>query len=99
VANAVSLKNVQKSFDEVRAVQNLSMDIPSGEIFGLLGPNGAGKTTTIRMLLHILMPDSGVIEILGDSGSRKITDQVGYLPEERGLFKKMRVIDTIKFFA
>lgn len=99
MANAVSLKNVQKSFDEVRAVQNLSMDVPVGEIFGLLGPNGAGKTTTIRMLLHILMPDSGVIEILGDSGSREITDQVGYLPEERGLFKRMRVIDTIKFFA
>ncbi len=75
------------------------MQIQPGEIFGLIGPNGAGKTTTIRMLLGILLPDSGTIEILGRANNREITDQVGYLPEERGLFKRMVVIDIIKFFA
>lgn len=99
VANAVAITNVNKSFEEVRAVQNLSLQIQPGEIYGLLGPNGAGKTTTIRMLLRILMPDSGTIEILGQPNTRAISDQVGYLPEERGLFKKMTVIDLIKFFA
>jgi len=99
VVNVVTLTKVNKAFDEVRAVQDLSMQIEQGEIFGLIGPNGAGKTTTIRMLLHILMPDSGTIEILGQTSTRAIADQVGYLPEERGLFKKMKVIDTIKFFA
>jgi ABC-2 type transport system ATP-binding protein len=80
-------------------VQDLSLNIQEGEIFGLIGPNGAGKTTTIRMMLRILMPDSGSIELLGKPSSRELVDQIGYLPEERGLFKKMLVIDTVKFFA
>ena len=99
MAVAVSFADVSKTFDEVHAVQKLSMQIQQGHVFGLLGPNGAGKTTTIRMLLHILMPDSGVIEILGAPVGRASVDKLGYLPEERGLFKKMKVIDTIKFFA
>ncbi|HOZ22057.1 MAG TPA: ATP-binding cassette domain-containing protein [bacterium] len=99
MTNAVTLTRVCKSFDTVRAVEELSLQIPQGEIFGLLGPNGAGKTTTIRMLLGILMPDSGTIEILGKSSCREIADQVGFLPEERGLFKRMVIIDIIKFFA
>ncbi len=99
VANAVSITKVSKSFEQVRAVQDLTLQIRQGEIYGLLGPNGAGKTTTIRMLLRILMPDSGTIEILGQPNTRAISDQVGYLPEERGLFKRMTIIDLIKFFA
>jgi ABC-2 type transport system ATP-binding protein len=99
MTNAVALTNVNKAFEEVRAVQNLSVQIQQGEIFGLLGPNGAGKTTTIRMLVRILLPDSGTIEILGKLSTREISDQLGYLPEERGLFKKMLVIDTVRFFA
>jgi ABC-2 type transport system ATP-binding protein len=99
VANAVTIADVCKTFDDVRAVQNLSVQIQEGEIFGLIGPNGAGKTTTIRMLLGILMPDSGTIAIFGKSNSRDIANQVGYLPEERGLFKRMIVLDIIKFFA
>jgi len=99
VRSAVTLNKVIKSFDTVRAVDNLSLEIPQGEIFGLIGPNGAGKTTTIRMLLGILMPDSGTIEILGKSSCREVANQVGFLPEERGLFKRMVIIDIIRFFA
>ena len=97
--SAVTLNKVIKSFDTVRAVDNLSLEIPQGEIFGLIGPNGAGKTTTIRMLLGILMPDSGTIETLGKANCREVADQVGFLPEERGLFKRMVAIDIIRFFA
>jgi ABC-2 type transport system ATP-binding protein len=99
VSNAVTISHVCKSFDDVKAVQDLSLNIRQGEIFGLIGPNGAGKTTTIRMMLRILMPDSGTIDLLGKPSSRELVDQIGYLPEERGLFKKMLVIDTVKFFA
>jgi ABC-2 type transport system ATP-binding protein len=99
VANAVTIENVSKSFEDVHAVRDLSLQIQQGEIFGLIGPNGAGKTTTIRMLLGILMPDAGRIELLGKASAREITDQVGFLPEERGLFKRMVVLDIIKFFA
>ena len=99
MANAVTITEICKSFDAIQAVRNLSFHIQEGEIFGLIGPNGAGKTTTIRMLLGILMPDSGKIDILGKSNCREITDQVGFLPEDRGLFKRMTIIDLIKFFA
>ncbi len=99
MSNAVTISHIHKSFDDVQAVKDLSLNIGQGEIFGLLGPNGAGKTTTIRMMLRILLPDSGTIELLGKPSSRDQVDQVGYLPEERGLFKKMLVIDTVKFFA
>jgi ABC-2 type transport system ATP-binding protein len=99
VSSAVTINHVCKSFDDVKAVQDLSLNIQQGEIFGLIGPNGAGKTTTIRMMLRILLPDSGTIELLGKPSSRAMVDQVGYLPEERGLFKKMLVIDIVKFFA
>ena len=95
----VTVSDVSKSFESVQAVRHLSLQIQPGEIYGLIGPNGAGKTTTIRMLLGILMPDSGRIELLGKSSAREIPDQVGFLPEERGLFKRMVVIDILTFFA
>ena len=74
--------------------------MPRGSVYGLLGPNGAGKTTTIRMLLNIIIPDSGTIELLGQSNrDPRVTDRIGYLPEERGLYKKMQVRRVLKFLA
>ncbi len=99
MAFAVTVSDVCKSFESVQAVRHLSLQIQPGEIYGLIGPNGAGKTTTIRMLLGILYPDSGQIDLLGKSSAREIPDQVGFLPEERGLFKRMLVIDILTFFA
>ncbi|NIA31608.1 MAG: ATP-binding cassette domain-containing protein [Actinobacteria bacterium] len=95
----LKLTNVNKSFADVQAVDDLSLQIDEGQVFGLLGPNGAGKTTAIRMIMEIILPDSGVIEIFGKLNSRAVRDQIGYLPEERGLYKKLKVIDTIAFFA
>ena len=96
---SLALKNVFKSYGDVHAVNDLSLNIEEGKIFGLLGPNGAGKTTTIRMIMEIIMPDKGSIEIFGKANSRKARDKIGYLPEERGMFKKMKVIDALAFFA
>jgi ABC-2 type transport system ATP-binding protein len=97
---AVRVTNVTKRFDTTIAVRDLSLTVPRGSVYGLLGPNGAGKTTTIRMLLDIIVPDSGTIEILGrphlDSG---VSGSVGYLPEERGLYKKMQVRRVLRFLA
>lgn len=97
--HSLALNNVFKSYGDVHAVHDLSLNIEEGKIFGLLGPNGAGKTTTIRMIMEIIMPDKGIIEVFGKPNSRKARDQIGYLPEERGLFKKMKVIDVLAFFA
>lgn len=99
MTHAVNMERISKSFDGVRAVQELSLQIGPGEIYGLIGPNGAGKTTTIRMLLGIILPDSGTITLLGSANSRAVGDRVGYLPEERGLFKRMKVMEIIQFFA
>jgi len=95
----LKIENVYKSYGDVKAVNNLSLTVNEGQIFGLLGPNGAGKTTTIRMIMDIIKPDQGSIEILGEKNSRWIRDLVGYLPEERGLYKKMLVSEVIQFFA
>ncbi|MDM7914165.1 MAG: ABC transporter ATP-binding protein [Candidatus Eisenbacteria bacterium] len=96
---ALSLRDVTKTFQSTRAVDSLSLAIPQGSVFGLLGPNGSGKTTTIRMVLKILLPDSGKIEVLGheldDEGKRRI----GYLPEERGLYRGMRVEEQLIFLG
>lgn len=97
--SAILLKNVHKSYGDVHAVNDLNLEIEEGRIFGILGPNGAGKTTSIRMLLDIIKPDSGVIEIFGKPNSVQLRDSIGYLPEERGLFKKMLVREAILFFA
>jgi len=95
----LEVDRVSKSFGEVQAVNELSFAIEDGRIFGLLGPNGAGKTTTIRMIMGVLMPDSGTVNIFGQPYSVDAGDAIGFLPEERGLYKKMKVIDTLIFFA
>jgi ABC-2 type transport system ATP-binding protein len=96
---ALSLKDLVKDFDGKRAVDNISFTVDKGEILGLLGPNGAGKTTTIRMIMDIIAPDAGHIEILGKRFSEKLKDRIGYLPEERGLYRKLKVMDTLLFFG
>ncbi len=96
---ALSLKDLVKDFDGKRAVDNISFTVRKGEILGLLGPNGAGKTTTIRMVMDIIAPDSGSVEIMGKPFSEKVKDRIGYLPEERGLYRKLKVMDTLLFFG
>ena len=95
----VRLDQVRKSFGEFTAVKDLSLAVRAGRIFGLLGPNGAGKTTTIRMIVNITAPDSGTIELFGRQITPTIQDRIGYLPEERGLYKKMKIADQLRFFA
>ena len=96
---ALRLENVSKSFDKVEAVSDLSLTVPAGKVYGFLGPNGAGKTTTLRMLLQIILPDSGNVHILGQLNSREALDRVGYLPEERGVYRKMKVHEALEFFG
>ncbi len=96
---ALSLKDLVKDFDGKRAVDEISFTVRKGEILGLLGPNGAGKTTTMRMVMDIIAPDSGSIEIMGQPFSEKLKDRIGYLPEERGLYRKLKVMDTLLFFG
>ncbi len=93
------VENVTKRFGEFTAVDDLSFDVRAGRVFGFLGPNGAGKTTTIRMIVGITAPDEGRIELYGKRMSSKLQDRVGYLPEERGLYKKMKVADQLRYFA
>ncbi len=95
----VLLEKVSKSFGEFTAVSELSLAVSAGRIFGLLGPNGAGKTTTIRMIVNITAPDSGRIELFGQTITPELQDRIGYLPEERGLYKKMKVGEQLRFFA
>jgi ABC-2 type transport system ATP-binding protein len=96
----VLVDRVTKRFAGHTAVRDLSMSVPGGGIFGLLGPNGAGKSTTIRMILNILVPDEGTIRLFGESaGARQLSARVGYLPEERGLYRKMRVLDHLTFLG
>ena len=95
----VELKNVRKAYDKFVAVDDLSFTIAPGTMFGLLGPNGAGKTSTIRMIVGITLPDSGQINVLGAPFNREVLKRVGYLPEERGLYPKMKVIDQLVFLG
>ncbi len=97
--NIVQVENVSKHFGEFKAVDDLSFDIEKGTVYGLLGPNGAGKTTTIRMIMDIIAPDSGQITFSENRQNRDFADQIGYLPEERGLYRKMKVKDVILFMA
>jgi ABC-2 type transport system ATP-binding protein len=99
MTTAIQLTNVSKSFGKFRAVDDLSFQVPSGVMFGLLGPNGAGKTTSIRMIMDITAPDSGEIKILGHRMDRAMQNRIGYLPEERGLYRRMKVIDHLYFLA
>ncbi len=93
------IKDLTKKFDEHVAVNNLNIEIPKGEIFGFLGGNGAGKTTTFRMILGLLSKSSGTISWNGKPINYDVTDKIGYLPEERGLYAKMTVKEQVNFFA
>ncbi|WP_304223561.1 ABC transporter ATP-binding protein [Gracilinema caldarium] len=95
----IEVQNVTKSFDTLRAVDSISFSVRPGEIFGLIGPNGAGKSTTIRMIMNIIAPDSGTILFNGKPLSEADKNLIGYLPEERGLYKKMKVKDLLAFLA
>ncbi len=96
---AIEIDDVSKVFGKFPAVDSLSFRVPRGVVFGLLGPNGAGKTTTIRMIMNITAPDSGEIRVLGRSMTRETQNAIGYLPEERGLYRKMNVLDHLLFLA
>jgi ABC-2 type transport system ATP-binding protein len=96
---ALRLENVSKSFGDFAAVSGLSLTVRPGRVYGLLGPNGAGKTTTIRMIVNIIAPDAGRVELFGRRMGEDLMDRIGYLPEERGLYKKMRVGDQLRYFA
>ena len=97
--DAISLENVTKSYDEVKAVDGVSLRVKEGAILGLLGPNGAGKTSTIRMVMNILAPDEGSIAVFGQPVGDETRQSIGYLPEERGLYTRMKVIDVIVFLG
>ena len=97
--NLLQLENVYKHFGDFTAVSDISFSIEKGSVYGLLGPNGAGKTTTLRMIMDIIAPDAGSITFSGDRQARDFLDQIGYLPEERGLYRKMKVQDVILFIA
>jgi ABC-2 type transport system ATP-binding protein len=96
---AVEVSHIVKSFSDKVAVNDLSFSVAQGEVFGLIGPNGAGKTTTIRMMMDIIKPDSGDVTILGEKLSEASKNKLGYLPEERGLYRKLSVIDSIVYLA
>ena len=97
--DAISIENVSKSYDSVNAVSGVNLRVRQGAVLGLLGPNGAGKTTTIRMVMNILVPDEGSILVLGKPVSDETRDSIGYLPEERGLYPRMKVRALIIFLA
>lgn len=97
--SAVLLEGVSKRFGTQTAVSSLDLHIPTGSIHGIIGPNGSGKTTTLRMILRIFKPDSGAVHVLGQSTGVAADDRVGYLPEERGLYLRMKVRDVLRFFA
>jgi ABC-2 type transport system ATP-binding protein len=97
--SAVEIHDIVKRYGDYPAVDHVSLSVPEGTIYGFLGPNGAGKTSTIRMMMRIILPDEGTIRILGDDLDKVNLDRTGYLPEERGLYKKMRVLDLLTFFG
>ena len=98
-AYTLSLDHVTKRFNDFTAVHDLSLRVRAGRIFGLLGPNGAGKTTTIRMIVNITAPDSGRIELFGQQLNPELQNRIGYLPEERGLYKKIKIGEQLRFFG
>ncbi len=97
--NALELRGVRKTYGDFQAVKPLDLIVPRGSTFALLGPNGAGKTTTIRMILRIIETDAGEVRILGEPQSQAGLDRIGYLPEERGVYKRMKVRRLLQFFA
>lgn len=99
MTDALTLDQVSKRFGSHQAVDAISMRIPAGSIYGFLGQNGAGKTTTIRMIMSIYYPDSGRISVLGSPNSESVKDRLGYLPEEKGLYKKMKAVELLAYFG
>jgi ABC-2 type transport system ATP-binding protein len=97
--NVVEVSRVNKSFKGIKVVDDVSFNIGQGEILGMVGPNGAGKTTTIRMLMDIIKPDSGEIRILGEPINEAVKNHIGYLPEERGLYKKLTVSESLSYLS
>jgi ABC-2 type transport system ATP-binding protein len=99
MSDAIRLQNVCKTFGATRAVTGMDLAIPRGALYGFIGPNGAGKTTTIRMIMSILFPDSGELSVLGHASALDAKNRIGYLPEERGVYRKMRVGPFLQFMA
>ena len=97
--NALEVMNLTKTFNAITAVDDASFEVPEGCVFGLIGRNGAGKTTTLRLLMNIYLPDSGEIRLRGNPVGQEFRSKSGYLPEERGLYKRMKVMDTLLYFA
>ena len=97
--NAIEIRNVTKRFGALTAVNQLTLDVPDQSIYGFIGPNGSGKTTTIRMIMNILLPDQGDILVFGKGSHSQIRDDVGYLPEERGLYKRMTVRRVLRYYG
>ncbi len=97
--NVVEIENVTKTFGSVTAVDDLTLNVPKGCIYGFIGPNGSGKTTTLRMIMNIFYPDKGTIRTFGEEMKGTSTDRIGYLPEERGMYKKMKVRDLLQFYG
>jgi ABC-2 type transport system ATP-binding protein len=95
----LEVKSISKSFGDLRAVDNISFFMEEGSVFGLLGPNGAGKTTTIRMIMNIIIPDSGNVMVMGENNSKNTMNYIGYLPEERGIYRKMKVGEVLIFLS
>ena len=96
---AISLRGVTKTFGATLAVDNLDLSVPEGAVYGFIGPNGAGKTTTLRMIMSILFPDRGELAVLGRPAAIEAKDRIGYLPEERGVYRKMKVGAFLTYLA
>ena len=99
MSDAIVVTDVVKRYGDFAAVDGVNLRVPQGSIYGLLGPNGAGKTTAIRMMMQIILPDEGSIEVLGQPVERLQNERIGYLPEERGLYKKMQILDMLTFLG
>jgi len=97
--NIVEIDQITKSFGEKKAVADLSLQVPQGSIYGFIGPNGSGKTTTLRLIMNIFYPDRGEIRVFGEKLHGAACDRIGYLPEERGLYKRMRVREILRFYG
>jgi ABC-2 type transport system ATP-binding protein len=97
--NTVELEKITKTFGKFTAVDELSLNVPEGSVYGFIGPNGSGKTTTLRMIMNIFYPDGGTIRVFGREYEESYSDRIGYLPEERGLYKKMKVAELLRFYG
>ena len=94
---AIQVENVTKTFGDTAAVDNVSLTVPEGAVYGFIGPNGSGKTTTMRMIVNIIYPDSGTIRVFGEESQGPRPGRIGYLPEERGLYRRMKVLPLLEF--